>query len=140
MYKTRVYFFFFFQAEDGIRDVAVTGVQTCALPILEAAFDQPPLALRSSDYVGVLNFVAGPGLPMARQKLPSITGTRDETRNIAGANIGLVRDNWPFLYYNPNAIPFVYLGSLLLVIGFGWFSIRGAVSDKIGRASCRERV
>src|SRR2546429_931202 len=30
---TRVAFFFFFQAEDGIRDVAVTGVQTCALPI-----------------------------------------------------------------------------------------------------------
>src|SRR2546422_3399740 len=28
------FFFFFFQAEDGIRDVAVTGVQTCALPIL----------------------------------------------------------------------------------------------------------
>src|SRR2546429_4462579 len=27
------FFFFFFQAEDGIRDVAVTGVQTCALPI-----------------------------------------------------------------------------------------------------------
>src|SRR2546429_6443806 len=27
------YCFFFFQAEDGIRDVAVTGVQTCALPI-----------------------------------------------------------------------------------------------------------
>src|SRR2546429_6799719 len=30
------YCFFFFQAEDGIRDVAVTGVQTCALPIFEA--------------------------------------------------------------------------------------------------------
>src|SRR2546422_1262933 len=29
-----IVFFFFFQAEDGIRDVAVTGVQTCALPIL----------------------------------------------------------------------------------------------------------
>src|SRR5215217_8382584 len=28
-----VYFFFFFQAEDGIRDIGVTGVQTCALPI-----------------------------------------------------------------------------------------------------------
>src|SRR5260370_36574035 len=27
--------FFFFQAEDGIRDSSVTGVQTCALPILE---------------------------------------------------------------------------------------------------------
>src|SRR2546429_4598069 len=28
-----ILYFFFFQAEDGIRDVAVTGVQTCALPI-----------------------------------------------------------------------------------------------------------
>src|SRR5438094_2609960 len=27
-------YFFFFQAEDGIRDRTVTGVQTCALPIL----------------------------------------------------------------------------------------------------------
>src|SRR5206468_8079184 len=30
-----VYVGFFFQAEDGIRDLIVTGVQTCALPILE---------------------------------------------------------------------------------------------------------
>ena len=30
MYKS---IFFFFQAEDGIRDYKVTGVQTCALPI-----------------------------------------------------------------------------------------------------------
>src|SRR2546427_13191908 len=29
--------FFFFQAEDGIRDSTVTGVQTCALPILSRA-------------------------------------------------------------------------------------------------------
>src|SRR2546430_7882137 len=28
--------FFFFQAEDGIRDLTVTGVQTCALPISRA--------------------------------------------------------------------------------------------------------
>src|SRR5256884_3955192 len=36
-------FVFFFQAEDGIRDVAVTGVQTCALPILrrECARGEP---------------------------------------------------------------------------------------------------
>src|SRR5256885_6067969 len=32
-----IYFFFFFQAEDGIRDYKVTGVQTCALPIWPAA-------------------------------------------------------------------------------------------------------
>src|SRR5438270_10539212 len=30
---SRSYHFFFFQAEDGIRDLTVTGVQTCALPI-----------------------------------------------------------------------------------------------------------
>ena len=30
-------FFFFFQAEDGIRDRLVTGVQTCALPISKFA-------------------------------------------------------------------------------------------------------
>src|SRR5687768_8188175 len=32
-YTTSSHLLFFFQAEDGIRDVAVTGVQTCALPI-----------------------------------------------------------------------------------------------------------
>src|SRR5256885_13263327 len=31
--QSQRYFFFFFQAEDGIRDYKVTGVQTCALPI-----------------------------------------------------------------------------------------------------------
>src|SRR5256886_11739445 len=30
---------FFFQAEDGIRDLTVTGVQTCALPISKAGAD-----------------------------------------------------------------------------------------------------
>src|SRR5206468_6170900 len=33
---SRYSFFFFFQAEDGIRDLIVTGVQTCALPIFFA--------------------------------------------------------------------------------------------------------
>src|SRR5256885_3712745 len=32
----RYFIFFFFQAEDGIRDYKVTGVQTCALPISSA--------------------------------------------------------------------------------------------------------
>src|SRR2546427_75685 len=31
--------FFFFQAEDGIRDLTVTGVQTCALPIASASME-----------------------------------------------------------------------------------------------------
>src|SRR2546421_3623404 len=33
-------FLFFFQAEDGIRDLIVTGVQTCALPILRNLTEQ----------------------------------------------------------------------------------------------------
>src|SRR5690348_17526930 len=38
----RVALFFFFQAEDGIRDGRVTGVQTCALPIFEAIAGHDP--------------------------------------------------------------------------------------------------
>src|SRR5690348_17435835 len=42
------FFFFFFQAEDGIRDGRVTGVQTCALPILghDHVVDDLPLHQR----------------------------------------------------------------------------------------------
>src|SRR3989441_5077737 len=39
--------FFFFQAEDGIRDKLVTGVQTCALPILTVHDLMPVVVLRS---------------------------------------------------------------------------------------------
>src|SRR6201994_5199290 len=42
------FFFFFFQAEDGIRDVAVTGVQTCALPIFSPARKVLSITLPSS--------------------------------------------------------------------------------------------
>src|SRR5258707_9758049 len=40
----QLFLFFFFQAEDGIRDIGVTGVQTYALPIL--LIDAKPHALR----------------------------------------------------------------------------------------------
>src|SRR6266536_3852023 len=39
-----IFLFFFFQAEDGIRDPLVTGVQTCALPIY-VLLDQGRVAL-----------------------------------------------------------------------------------------------
>src|SRR6266511_5365220 len=47
-----IFFFFFFQAEDGIRDFHVTGVQTCALPISEP---DPP------DHPGAPGLVHGAG-------------------------------------------------------------------------------
>src|SRR2546426_9452791 len=40
MVHTDFCFFFFFQAEDGIRDYKVTGVQTCALPISTAKLQE----------------------------------------------------------------------------------------------------
>src|SRR2546430_7255814 len=40
--------FFFFQAEDGIRDLTVTGVQTCALPIYFRQIDRHAAELDAS--------------------------------------------------------------------------------------------
>src|SRR6266481_8567698 len=53
-------FFFFFQAEDGIRDGTVTGVQTCALPIF-AIIEPAPGAVVASGLVLVRGTVAGGG-------------------------------------------------------------------------------
>src|SRR3989449_5148483 len=65
-------FFFFFQAEDGIRDVAVTGVQTCALPIYPRADggfrpDVDPRAVHVGDPASDREAEPGPvGLPAGR--------------------------------------------------------------------------
>src|SRR5256885_3021824 len=61
-------FFFFFQAEDGIRDYKVTGVQTCALPISSsAALARSTLMVRASPASTMPSFTSTtPGiLPMA---------------------------------------------------------------------------
>src|SRR5688572_31739004 len=52
--------YFFFQAEDGIRDLTVTGVQTCALPISmiifnSAAFKYAPAIIAISKPPTALN-------------------------------------------------------------------------------------
>src|SRR3712207_8629043 len=68
--KVRTYFplgVFFFQAEDGIRDIGVTGVQTCALPIFGPPRDRaqqidaqrPDLALQTGRVVGADGVVVG---------------------------------------------------------------------------------
>ena len=41
------FLYFFFQAEDGIRDTSVTGVQTCALPILLKSVTKVKSSLKS---------------------------------------------------------------------------------------------
>src|SRR3712207_9181285 len=54
-------FYFFFQAEDGIRDIGVTGVQTCALPILGNANQTGVIAVLASDQDGA-SFAVTPRL------------------------------------------------------------------------------
>src|SRR3989337_14642 len=53
-------FFFFLQAEDGIRDATVTGVQTCALPVPEN------LARRAADIKGSAYFLDASGAGICR--------------------------------------------------------------------------
>src|SRR5260370_20058124 len=45
-------YYFFFQAEDGIRDSSVTGVQTCALPIFMSSNPHPILIVSSESREG----------------------------------------------------------------------------------------
>src|SRR5256884_4582548 len=75
--------FFFFQAEDGIRDVAVTGVQTCALPIYgDAARRQPatsaPVRLR----------VALPALRSRSGRSGSFSERRSQPHRVQRARAG----------------------------------------------------
>src|SRR2546422_1592907 len=69
---------FFFQAEDGIRDVAVTGVQTCALPISSWVNTQADLEAIVVIYDPTAGYAVGggwiPSPPGAYAASPSTTG------------------------------------------------------------------
>src|SRR2546430_6594936 len=62
--------FFFFQAEDGIRDLTVTGVQTCALPISVTVPDRLHDAHRNRDG----------GVGMGRARGAQAGASRDERK------------------------------------------------------------
>src|SRR5438876_11160270 len=65
--------FFFFQAEDGIRDGRVTGVQTCALPILLRAqpYARPPVVIVAPRHLRHLARPAQRGAPAVERRLPA---------------------------------------------------------------------
>src|SRR5947209_15547448 len=69
--------FFFFQAEDGIRDIGVTGVQTCALPILTDV-----LILRGDDDV-VQNTVNNPGAQFTERGYGRLVARAEGDDNLA---------------------------------------------------------
>src|SRR2546430_5389722 len=59
--------FFFFQAEDGIRDLTVTGVQTCALPILLERLQALPGIVNS----GLIRGITQLGIDLLHANRPS---------------------------------------------------------------------
>src|SRR5690625_5729019 len=65
---------FFFQAEDGIRYGHVTGVQTCALPILSASASSTSCPAPASSAATLIATVVRPGAPVGPQ-----TATSDPT-------------------------------------------------------------
>src|SRR5947208_13525152 len=97
---------FFFQAEDGIRDDLVTGVQTCALPISYGEMDS----------VGSL-------APVTRIVTRATSSDRRASA-VQKPSRSASRTNLPLRSVRP--------------VAAGRFGLPGA--NKIGRASCRERV
>src|SRR5439155_5357654 len=78
---TTASFFFFFQAEDGIRDGHVTGVQTCALPI------SPPDASRDAG-LGLRLGMRLVALPIVVDALGALVASvliRDQEAPVPGA-------------------------------------------------------
>src|SRR2546421_9445349 len=78
---------FFFQAEDGIRDLIVTGVQTCALPISPPA-RPAPLRIRLGHRSGAVRAAPrrGPGRGRPQRKPPARRRLRPAPLPLAGGS------------------------------------------------------
>src|SRR5690348_17456747 len=77
-------FTFFFQAEDGIRDGRVTGVQTCALPISTASFglnNTTPAVSNSTISNSTASFGLNNIIPVvSNSTIPVVTNRSEERR------------------------------------------------------------
>src|SRR3712207_18536 len=81
-------FCFFFQAEDGIRDIGVTGVQTCALPISSAFPDTLEASIpaaATTQPCGVSTIFSGPRRATTRTVCSSMARCRAASRSSPGA-------------------------------------------------------
>src|SRR5688572_32405606 len=80
------FFFFFFQAEDGIRDLTVTGVQTCALPISPLYEEALVVGALETDDLRMqrynLPLLADERLELVRRELDRIIAERSEERRV----------------------------------------------------------
>src|SRR3989454_9637269 len=90
-------FFFFFQAEDGIRDYKVTGVQTCALPIYWARQSNDWIVLRYADvllmYAEAVNEGGAPVAAMTAEQALNAVRTRAGIASVSGLSSAAFRDS-----------------------------------------------
>src|SRR6266498_2767900 len=91
--------FFFFQAEDGIRDADVTGVQTCALPIFEGYTDG---AIAAAEEHGVtVRFTPDlyRGVPVELAEECARMAVRYRERGVVGLGLGGIEGARPVSEY-----------------------------------------
>src|SRR5256885_7690282 len=125
-YDVLIFLFVFFQAEDGIRDYKVTGVQTCALPIsvmMGIVSLWPPLMRRlgvQSDILAgmgpFLNALNWGTLPLLlyfalRRYLQAVNMVKPVTFALVSSNIVNALFNWIFIYGHWGAPAYGIAGS-----------------------------
>src|SRR5256886_2231143 len=83
-----VFFFFFFQAEDGIRYLTVTGVQTCALPIYKTSRHDPALPLYTEEEAqSCLQYFQPIGFGETKQLSPELSFRFVHAAHILGSSM-----------------------------------------------------
>src|SRR5690349_20992416 len=88
VWGTSMLWFFFFQAEDGIRDLYVTGVQTCALPIFAQGHPERDRQKPEAAWDGVRGSLHHPSLGLPN---PDRGDDRSAARRGAGRQGALYR-------------------------------------------------
>src|SRR3989475_12713263 len=114
-------FFFFFQAEDGIRDLTVTGVQTCALPISGDA-DQRGRGL-------VAGTVGAGERPAQAVILAGGQGTRLRPLTLARAKPVVPLLNRPFLAFQLALLREHGVTDVILACSYRVDDVRAALGD-----------
>src|SRR5256885_14934565 len=118
------FFFFFFQAEDGIRDYKVTGVQTCALPIYQEIKEGRGCG-PNKDYI--LMKLDHLGADTIRKRLPSV-----EEIGHNFANVDITKEPIPVvptIHYQMGGIPTNINGQVVVWDG----QQNNVVNGQIGR-------
>src|SRR5256884_7022143 len=129
-----MFHFFFFQAEDGIRDVAVTGVQTCALPITLSGISWPFLRMALSNTMPRADSVS----PLPRAEASVTCPTSFEPLGMTILPSDLIASVVRAFTASPGLHFFESTGELSAALNAVPFS--GGLKKEIGRAHVRTPV